>query len=368
MSQQLTRGKRVDRTDPDDVDPVRVESDSESGLTATVFDTIHGIEPNRWNGVVDGSDLGTVFHRYEWLEAIETGIGYPARHVVVEKDSNPIGLFPNFVVDIPKTPFERLTSVYPGFGGPLLTTDVSESLSLLLDLVPELCSGRTVVHEVRACNTNFLRYDEHMSARGYDSERLEGRFLLNLEKGYDDLRAEMDSSKRRAIRRGRETDHEIVEEELTRSNLRRFYQKYCEHMTNVGGTIYPVAFFEQLAAMDDRVLLLTLRLEGEYAGGFLELLDDEQSSVHGFFSGLPAEYFEYHASELLYDYLFRWAIENGYETYDFGGAGANFEDGAFRFKEEFGGDLVPNVYWERGTSPFWRLIDVGRSLYGRYDK
>ncbi|MFA9425388.1 GNAT family N-acetyltransferase [Natronorubrum sp. A-ect3] len=341
-------------------------TDSQSGLTVTVLDTLAGIDSERWNDVVDRSNLGTVFHRYEWLEAVETGLGHPARHLIVEKDTNLIGLFPNFIVGLPKTPFDRLTSIYPGFGGPLLTTDVSDSLSLVLEAISELCDGRTIVHEIRACNTNFLRYNDYLEAEGYDSSRVGGRFVLNLAKGYDQLFDEMSSSKRRAIRRGRETDHEVVEAELTRSTIEQFHKKYAQHMRDVDGIIYPIEFFEQLIEMDDRILLLMLYVEGEYAGGFLELLNDEQDTIHGFFAGVPSESFEYHASERLYDYLFQWAIENGYETYDFGGGGADFQDGAFTFKEEFGGELIPNIYWERGTGPTWTLIETGRSLYNRY--
>ncbi|ELY93175.1 hypothetical protein C482_19416 [Natrialba chahannaoensis JCM 10990] len=358
MSSQATASTHSSRSET---------TDSETGLTVAAVDTIREIDRDRWNEVVERADLGTVFHRYEWLAAVELGIGHPARHLLVEKDSNLIGVVPNFVVPIPKTPFSRLTSIYPGFGGPLLTTDVDDSLSLVLETIPDCCSRRTIVHGIRACNTNFLRYDGALSGAGYESNRVGGRFVLPLSNGYDAVFDGMDSSKRRAIRRGRETDHDIVEAELTHQELTRFYERYRQHMESVGGHVYPRAFFEQLREMEDRILLAQLYVEGEYAGGFLELLNDERNTVHGFFAAIPPAYFEYYASERLYDYVFQWAIENGYEAYDFGGGGADFRDGAFTFKEEFGGELVPNVYWERGTNPVWPLVRRGRSLYQRFD-
>lgn len=338
----------------------------ESDLEVIAVDTIQAFDRTRWNDVVDRSDLGTVFHRYEWLEAIERGLEYPVRHLVIGNDTDLVGLFPNFVVEIPKTPFNRLTSIYPGFGGPLLTTDAADSLSLVSDAIPRLCDRRTIVHEIRASNTNFHRYDDCLASEGYDSSRIDGRFLLNLAKGYDALFDGMNSSKRRAIRRGRDIDHEIDDVDPSRENLARFYEAYRRRMENIDGTVYPFAFFDRLRAMDDRILLVSLSVEGEYAGGFLALRNDEQDTVHGFFAAVPSEYFEYHASELVYDYLFRWAIDEGYEYYDFGGGGADFEDGGFTFKEKFGGRLVPNLYWERGTSPAWPLVKTGRRLYWRY--
>lgn len=364
MSQQVTASSQS--SGGDRVGTVRTVTEAESGLTVKAIDSIRAVDRDRWNGVVERAEGSTVFHRYEWLDAIETGLGYAPRHLLVEKDTNLIGVFPNFVADLPKTPFSRLTSIYPGFGGPLVTTDVRDSLSLLVEAVPKLCDGRTVVHEVRACNPNLLRYNDFLHESGYDADRMGGRFQLQLTKGYEALLDEMDSSKRRAIRRGRETDHEIVEEEVTPANLERFHGMYERHMTDAGGEVFPFSFFERLTEMRSRVLLVTLRVDGEYAGGYLDLLDDERSTVHGVFAGVPREYFDYHASELLYDHLIRWAIDNGYEKYDFGGSGADFRDGAFKFKEGFGGELVPNLYWERGTSPAWNLVKAGRSLYWRY--
>ncbi len=340
--------------------------ETESGLTVRSVETIQAIDRDRWNTVVERSDLGTVFHRYEWLDAIETGVGHQPYHLLVEKDTNPVGVFPNFVVPIPKTPFTRLSSIYPGFGGPLLTTDVGESLSLVLDTAAERCTGTTIVHEIRASNPDFLRYNDRLEERGYEAGRMGGRFVLTLTKGYDQLRSEMDSSKRRAIRRGQETDHEIVEEAATVETLERFYHVYLRQMDRVGGDAFPFAFFERLVAMDDRILQLGLRVEGEYVGGFLLLRNDEQSTLHCYFASVLESAFEYHGSELLYAHAIQWAIDHGYDTFDFGGSGADFEDGAFSFKEGFGGTLLPNCFWECGQSPVWRAVDIGRSLYRRY--
>lgn len=367
MSQQAVESTQL-RSETIVDDAIRTVETTATGLEVNVVDTIRAVSERQWNGVVDRAACGTVFHRYEWIDAIETGLGHTPKHLVVEKDGNTIGICPNFVLDLPKTPFRRLTSIYPGFGGPLVTTDVKDSLSLVIDAVPDCCDVGTIVHEIRACNGEYLRYGDLMRARGYRPTQMGGRFVLRLEKGYDDILEGMSSSRRKGIRKGRATDHEIVEEELTRENVERFYRVYERHMDRVGGEAYPLSFFEALLALESRLLLLTIRIDGEYAGGFLELLDDEQSAVHGFFAAVPEEYFEYHASELLYDYVIRWGIEHGYETYDFGGGHADFEDGVFRFKAGFGGELVPNFHWERGCSPTWRLAKFGRSLLWRHDK
>lgn len=338
----------------------------ESSLEVNVVDSVRKVGREQWNDIVDRSSRGSVFHRYEWIDAIERGLEYAPKHLEVTKDGNTIGCMPNFVVGIEKTPFNRLSSLYPGFGGPLLPTDTNESLEQVLREVPRLCRGKTIVHQIRGLDMSYLRYNDALQSRSYRPYRRECRFLLDLTKGHDGIRADMSRTRRRGIEHGQDVDYEVVEEEITRENLRRFHRTYEEVMNRVGGDVYPFSFFEALRPMADRLLLLTIRIDGEYAGGMLEVLDTEQDAVHGFFAAVPREYFDDHASELLYDHVFQWGIEHGYETYDFGSTNTDFDDGVFRFKEGFGGRAVPVLVWERGCSPLWPLVKAGRAMYWPY--
>lgn len=344
----------------------RTVLERESGHDVRRLETVRSVDADAWNDVVERSACGTVFHRYEWIAAVERGLSYPGAHLVVEKDTNLIGICPQFEVPFPRTPVTRLTSIYPGFGGPLFTTDVSEGMEVLFDAVPKVTTARTAVHELRVCNTNALRYHEFLRERGYRPVQNGGRFRLQLDRGFDDLLDQMSSSRRRRIRRAGDADTQVVEEEVTVRSLRRIFTAYERHMSRVGGEVFPRAFFEALSDMAARIVLVTARVEDEYAGGFVELLDDEQDSVHGFFACVPEEYYANNVSELLYEYVIRWAADNGYRYYDFGGSGADFRDGAFSFKESFGGELIPNLYWERGTSPLWPILRAGRAAYWRY--
>lgn len=332
------------------------------------MDTIHDVGRGEWNDVVDRSSRASVFHRFESLAAAESVGGYAPKHLVVRKDGNTIGLFPNVVRNLPHTPFRQLSSIYPGYGGPLLPTDTREALRLTLDRVPDLCAGRTVVHEIRALDTDYLGFDRVLQSRGYRPYRGMCRHQLDLTDGYEAVLDGMGRSRRKAVRRGREAGHEVVEEDVTEANLRRFHGVYEQVMRRVGGKVQPASFLENLTAMRDSVLLLTVRVDGEYAGGFLELLDDHQNTVRGFLAAVPEQYYDDHVKELLYDHVVQWAIDEGYETYDFDNSPADFESGVFRYKDGFGGDVVPTLVWERGDSPLWRLVKYGRRKYLSYQR
>ena len=68
-----------------------------NNLKVEIIDTISNINKNKWNNLVEQSKLGSFFHRYEWLKAIEDEMGLEPRHIVVTKDEYPIGVFPNFI-------------------------------------------------------------------------------------------------------------------------------------------------------------------------------------------------------------------------------------------------------------------------------
>jgi hypothetical protein len=122
---------------------------TDSGHEVTVVDSVHAVGRRDWNGVVERTPRASVFHRFEWLDAVESGLPYAPRHLVVSKDGNVIGLFPNVVRSVPSTPFRRLTSTYPGCGGPLLPTDTKRALELAVNAAVALCSGQTAIHEIR---------------------------------------------------------------------------------------------------------------------------------------------------------------------------------------------------------------------------
>lgn len=331
----------------------------------TILKSIDEFDAGVWNELVARAPEGTVFHHAEWVAAIESAFEYEPYHIVIRKDGNLIGLLPQFEMDLPKVPLRQLRSVYPGFGGPVIGTDRRAVLSAMMQATRDMCGGRRVLHEIRGCNPELLRYQDHLYQAGYRPGRYKARFVLDVARPYEEILEGMSRSRRRGIRRGRDHDYELVEESLNPRVIDRLHPVHVAHMEDVQGEPFPRTFFDSLTAMDDRLLVLSLYMDGEYAGSFVELLDDARSTVHGFLAAVLPSYYEYHASELMYDAAMRWAHEHGYRTYDFGGAAGDFENGIFQFKQGFGGRLAPNFYWERGFGPLWPAVRMARSLYIR---
>lgn len=344
-----------------------------STKTIRVHRSVTEINENQWNNVVEQSDRGTVFQRTEWLRAVEDGLGRTPRHLVVTKDDNPVGVFPHFLVPVDLPDFvpavlvghglKRLTSLDPGFGGPLFVGDERSNFEVTFDNVDYLFSDTDAMqHLLIPADGDFARYASRLTDRGYRPTVTSCRFVVDLRDGWEAVKSGMDRSKRANLADASQSPATVAERRLDDSVLRQFYETYAQAMERVDGTTYPFEFFESLAhELGDRVKLFTVHVDGEFAGGQLYLLDDERSAIHEFFRGLDAEFFEYYPTELLGKQAMQWGIEHGYDEYDLGRTSGDFTDGSFTYKAELGADIRPILAWERGYSPFrWQAYRIGR--------
>ena len=333
-------------------------------LEVSVTDSIENVNSNQWNNVVEQSTLACVYHRYEWLSAIEAGLPHEPRHFVVTKKNNPVAVFPNFVTPLGRV--KRLSSIRPGFGGPVVTTDEERAVTLLLDAAADSCRGTVLFSELRPYDQGYVRYHELLTGRGYSPAILSTRFRLELTRGLNDIFAEMDGERRRGIRRGHDREFEIVDERVDERTLAAFYDDYATVQARVDQPTLPRSFFLALDRFEDRVKVFSLHADGDRRGMFLYLLDDEQSTLQHVFTAVTEAHFAYRTPELLHEHAIRWGIENGYETYELRGSPSDFRNGVFRFKELFGAQPVPQLVYERGRpASALFLLNAGRSLARR---
>lgn len=342
-----------------------------------IYDSINEVSENQWNNVVKQSDRGSVFHRAGWLRTVEESLDSTARHFVIEKGGNPIALIPNFVKPIgfpsslaplaDRVDAERLTSIEPGFGGPLFVGSERSNFDLMFDHADRLFADDALVnHRVKTVSDGFVRYLRPFADYGYRVRTTTCRFTIDLERGWEAIEADMDKSKRSHLAEARENEATVHERSPDGDALRNFYDTYRTAMERVDGTTYPFEFFEQLGEeLTDHVKLLTVEVEGKFAGGRLYLLDEDRSTIHAFFRALDDEYFEYYPTELLDEHAMKWGIERGYEAYDLGSTPSDFTDGSFRYKYELGAEPRPILTWEKGYSTIkWPLYRLGRRYLG----
>lgn len=349
-----------------------------TGYDIMVYRSITDLNANQWNNLVSHSELGSVFHRYEWLASIEAGMDSSPMHVVMEKNGNPVGIWPNFVsdLDIPdvvgtralREYLEVLVSVKPGFGGFVLSSDDSDVLQSFVARISAECENSIVSHRIVSSTLGQLRYSRQLRKNGYLPARTTCRFVLDLDRPWDDIRDAMHSGRRKEVRRIEDSELEATEKPLSGDTVDSFYDNYRRVIDRVGGTPYPKPFFHELAnRMNDALKLVVATHDGREVGTLLFVVDEHQSVVYSMFPGVPERDFRPSPLVVIYAHTIKWGMDNDIAVLDFGDTSCDFQDGIFRFKEKFGGRVVPTIIWEKGVSPVrWNCYRLGRAAYYRY--
>lgn len=249
------------------------------------------VNENQWNNVVEQADRGSLFNRYEWLEAVETGFDAEPRHVVVEKKGNPVGFMPNFVRELPlpdsvqeslpvKFPIKLATTSYPLYGSPVLVSEKDETIDLLFDGLAAVTGPEVISHRITSCDLSYVRYGQYLHDRGYQPQFDKCLFFLDLQDGWETIRDNMEKERRKDLRRAHEQDFRVDMEPLG-AELRTTYDAYVENLERVGGNVFPFEFLEALAEnFSERVLVFKAIVDGQEVGRYLHLRDEEASILH----------------------------------------------------------------------------------------
>ena len=328
--------------------------------------------PPAWNDVVARSRLGTVFARTEWLRAVERGTGAEPRHVAVSRDGTLVGICPNFVseLDLPVSlpaglrPRE-LVSVSPGFGGPIVTGDYEAVFDRLLEGVRAAATGDVWGHRIRALDGDASQYSEQLDARGYVPSVPTCQLVVDLTQPLDAIFESWDKDRRRTARKAREAGMAVSQPDPTSGEREAFYDAYAAMIDRVDGVRFAPAFFGALfESLGDRIVLFRADLDDEAVGWHCYLRDDEQDDLHHFFSGLREEHFGHHPSSRLHEAAMEWGREQGFSTYNFGESNADVTEGGFRYKSQYGGDVLPILTFERGLARGrWAAYRAARRAY-----
>lgn len=349
-----------------------------TGSEVNIYRTISDVNRNQWNNLVSQSDQGSVFHQYEWLAAIEAGTDLAPVHAVLEKNGNPVAICPNFVseLDFPgaldsrvlREFFEVLVSIKPGFGGFVLSSDDSESLHAIIGALSDECGRNIVSHRITSSTLGYLRYSRQLREHGYLPVRTTCRFVVDLQQPWDDIRASMHKSRRKEVRRSEERDIDVTEKPLSEDNVDSFYDNYRQVIERVGGSPYPDEYFHELAEqMETALKLVVATHDGREIGAMLYVIDESQSVVYSLFPGVVERDFRPSPLVVIHSHVLRWGVNSDVAAFDFGDTSCNFEDGTFRFKERFGGQLAPTIIWEKALAPVrWNCYRLGKEMLYRY--
>ena len=323
--------------------------------------TLNDQDRGNWNSCVSQCDHGSFFQRFEWLKAIEEGLDYEARHIIVRKGTTIVGGLPQYLAPVRGVHLNELCSIPMGYGGPLLLGDRSEVLPLILSEVRRATTGRLLLHHrISTAHLGYSQYGARLEDAGYVPDLRTCRFVLDLSESWDDLMRTLSAGRRQQVRRAENEDRFRFQDCRLKDGLDTFYPLYAGTMKRVGGLQRSRTFFEVLAELVSKkqIRVFTCKCDGETLTTFVHIVDRDRKVIHHFFSGTSEAAAGTLANQALHLHTIKWGKEQGLLSYDLGQTKAEPTDSLYVWKKAWGGQIEPCLAWHRPLS---------RSIAGIYE-
>lgn len=288
-----------------------------SGGEVTVSNAVSQAD---WDAFVDGHADATAYHRWAWRDVFQRAFGHRTEYLAAQRSGGIAGVLP--LVQIESWLFGRFFVSLPfvNYGGVL--ADDPAAADALIDRAAALARARGLAHvELR-----------HMARRfpALAAKQHKVTMLLPLPPDVPQAWEQLDRRVRNHVRKGEKSGFE------TRSGgaelLDDFYPVFAENMRDLGTPVYSRRFFEEVLARvgtDARVFVVRLHQKPVAASmtiGYRGKLEVPWSSS-------LKQYRALNANTVLYWEMLKWAIVNGFHTFDFGRSTPN--DGPYQFKAQW---------------------------------
>jgi Acetyltransferase (GNAT) domain len=302
-------------------------------------------EQETWDARISSYESAHLFHRRAWLQYLAHSQRVQIRHWAVREAGRTVGYFCAGIFR--KGPFRILGSPLKSWGtnfmGPVVNPDFSaEAFLLALD---ELAASE---HIAMLELENPILDPDLMASRGYDV-RLGSTYIVELTP-YDEelVWKRIDKKDRSTVRKARRSGLTVVESSDA-AMTDEYYDQFMEVMTRKGlfppyDSDRPRLLFQHLYPKDMLLAVQVISPEGRPIATGLFPHDDKTIYYWGGASRLSGR--QYAPNDLMHWYVMEWALKRGLTAYNMCGPG--------KFKQKFGGVLVPIRRWQKYYSPLAR--------------
>jgi lipid II:glycine glycyltransferase (peptidoglycan interpeptide bridge formation enzyme) len=165
----------------------------------------------------------------------------------------------------------------------------------------------------------------------------------------------------RAKRRG-----VIIEEVTDKSLIPIIYNHLQESSKNAKMPLPDISLFKcafNILRQKKMAKIFLAKHEDKYMGAIVVLL--YKRVIYDWFAGASREHLRLCPNDILPWHVMEWGSDNGYHTFDFGGAGSpNKEYGVREFKRQFGGKLVNFGRYKKIYAPIkMSIAEKGFKIY-----
>jgi len=333
------------------------------------FHLVDKLSEDLWQAFVDTHPEGNIFHTPAMQAVFACAHGHePLLRAAISGDGRVLALLTAAGVRLAGGPMSRLTSRAIAYGGLLCAPgeEGQEALAALLRWHGQTSKHRFLFTEFRH-RSDASSYRETMSRCGYEHEP-ELNFLVNIGRPVSDVWRGLNRTARKNVKRAKRdglTDQEVTTPEELADLYALLQQVYASAHVPLADISLFTAAFEQLVPRGAARFILARSPKG-VAGARVVLL--HKGTIFDWYAGADRESRRSRPNDFLVWRTLAWGANNGYHSFDFGGAGhPDVPYGVRDFKAKFGGQLVNYGRDRQAHSPgLLKLGEGGYNLLRRF--
>lgn len=326
------------------------------------------IDPEEWDHFVDNHPEGNIFHTQSMAKVWNQTKKREALSLAAIDDTGKIIAVLQAVIIKEKIDFLGSFSARSVIhGGPLYLADSKgqKASTALIKEHDKICQKRALYSQIRnLCDTSSkidlfkqldYQYEEHLN------------FLIELKKSEEELWKQLKKSRRYGIRSA-EKNNVIIEEVSDKSLIPTIYDIIRETYRIAKVPLADISLFESAFDILDHKGMMKIFLAKQnenYIGTIIILL--YKGVAYDWYAAAYRKYLNAYPNDLLAWHAIKWCKENGFSTFDFGGAGKpDVPYGPREFKQQFGGESTNYGRYSKIYSPFkLKIAESGYELYKR---
>lgn len=311
-----------------------------------------------------------IFQTPEMYEVYKNTINYEPVYIsVVDEKEELLGSLLVVIQKEHKGFIGKFSSRAIVWGGPLIKNDDLKVLDYILKEFNIIVNKRAIYTQFRNMWEYSVEEKSVFKENGFDfEEHLD--IIHKLSTTNEQFFEQMHKGRRKNVRRAIRKDLEFVEmttiKELNESLklIRNTYNRVKLPMPDVG---FFISTFKE-CHLKGYVKFFGCKIDGKLIGTRYVLTYN--NLVYDWYAGTDENYLDFYPNDFLPYKIMQWGRDNGYNLFQFGGAGKpNKPYGVRDYKLKFGGNLVNWGRFEKINKPIlMKIARVGFMLYQKVKK
>jgi len=315
------------------------------------------LNPSQWSSFVYNHPNGNVFQTPEMNEVYKKTKNYePISFAVIDDNDEILGILLAVIQKEHSGFLGKFSTRSIIMGGPLIKDNNTEVLDFILTEYNKRIKGKAIYTQFR----NQWQWNETekeiFKKHGFEYESHLDIFV-DLNKSEDELWKNLKSQARNKIRKAEKMGVDFKEIK-SEDEISECYQILEEVYHQAKLPIPDFSLFKNAnkALSDKEMIRFFVAVKDEKIIG-TRIVFTFNNLLYDWYAGSKRNYYKYNPNDFLPWKIIEWGIENGYKTFDFGGAGKpNVPYGVRDHKMKFGGDLLEFGRFEKVHKPFLMLM------------